>query len=301
MKLSTQIYLMALSLALLLLNGCIGEDMSDCSTGLEVYFTYEPATYARLGVNEQEVDRIDIFAFDAQGVFRGVWTDINPTLSPAYFMNVTGLSAGEYRFIAWCGLHGDYKTSPAEFIVGRTTFGEALLILEHNGQAEDGVAPLFHAQKIETVQGTSGEQKIYLPLVQAYNTINLTTEGLQDNTDIYRMTIYDDNGKYHFDYSFAGGGEFNYTTTCGKDVAGQLSATLHILKLAADRSPVFEIRNQTQDTTLYREDLVMLINEIGTNPYDMIHTYDIHLKFGLDVSVSINGWWVVNDGEIGLN
>jgi len=301
MKLSTRIYLTALSLSLLLLSGCIRDDMSDCPTGLKVYFTYEPATYARTGVNEQEVDRIDLFAFDAQGILRGVWTDGNPTLSPAYFMNVTGLPAGEYRFIAWCGLHGDYKTIPAVFTAGLTTFDEARLILEHGGQIDGGVTPLFHAQKTETVRNTASEQKIYLPLVQAYNTINLTTEGLQNNTDTYRMTIYDDNGKYYFDYSFAGDDEFIYTTPCGKDAAGQLSATLHILKLAADRSPVFEIANQTQGTTLYRENLVRLINETGTNDYDRIHTYDIRLKFGLDVSVSINGWWVVNDGEIGLN
>jgi hypothetical protein len=279
----------------------IDDNLDNCPVKLEVRFTYGTATYARTGVNEAEVDKIDVFVFDAQGIFRGVWTDDNPTLSPAYFMEINSLMAGDYRFIAWCGLRGNYKTSPAAFTVGQTTFEQALLVLERNGSVDGGVAPLFHAQKSESISGP-GRQTVYLPLVQAYNTINLTTEGLQNNTDTYRMTIYDNNGKYNFDYSFANDDEFGCTTLCGKDAAGQLQSALRILKLAADRSPVFEIINETQGTTLYRENLVWLINETGSVNYNETHTYDIHLKFsGLGISIGINGWWVVEDGQIGLN
>lgn len=299
-KLSSRIFLWSLLLSVLLLTGCIKEDLANCPTGLKIYFTYSPSTYAHTGVNDSEVDRIDLFVFDSQGIFRGVWIDEAPILSSEYFMTINYLSGDEYHFIAWCGLHGDYKTSPADFIIGQTTFNEALLRLEHNGRARNGVMPLFHAQKKKLVLNM-GEQTIYMPLVQAYNTVKLTTEGLQESTDTYRMTIYDSNGTYYFDYSFAIDDEFSYNTICVKDDSGQLSASLNVLKLTADRNPIFEITNRTQGTTLYRENLVRLINETGNFDYEQIHTYNIHLKFGLDVSVSINGWWVVNDDEIGLN
>jgi hypothetical protein len=298
MKQSIRTRLTALLLPALLLSGCIEEEMGNCPAELKIRFTYEPATYARGGVNEVEVDRVDLFVFDAQEIFRGVWTDENPALGPEYCMIIPNLPAGEYRFTAWCGVKGDYRFGPAQFVAGQTSHSEALLVLDHGGEVAGGVSPLFHASKQESVHNT-GEQTVYLPLKQAYNTIHLTTEGLQGSAESYRLTVYDSNSKYKFDYSFANDGALRYTTPCGKDPGGQLEATLNILKLAGDRSTVIEIRNETQGTELYRENLVSLLNAAGFD-YETMHTCDIHLTFGLDVSVSINGWQVVSDGDAGL-
>lgn len=283
-----------------LLTCCIKEDLSDCPTGLKVYFTYEPATYARRGINESEVEKIDLFVFDSGGILRGVYTDEHPTLSPDYFMGITSLPSGDYTFIAWCGVPTYYKFGPHEMVPGQTRLTDALLYLDYENEVLNGVQPIFHAH-LPGYVSHEREQSFFLPLVQAYNTVNLSTEGLPQNDDTYRMRIYDNNGTYNFDYTFADCGDLIYTASCDKDVSGQLSATLNILKLASERSPILEITNVTQGTTLYRVDLVSLINEISTADYDTIHVYDIHLKFGLDISVSINGWWVVKDGEIILN
>jgi hypothetical protein len=274
--------------------------MEYCSLGLRIRFTYEPATYARGGVNEGEVERVDLFVFDAQGIFRGMWTDENPSFGPEYNILIPSLPSGEYLFTAWCGVKGNYRFGPAQFVAGQTTQEEALLVLDHGGEVPGGVSPLFHARRQESLHNV-GEQTVYLPLKQAYNTIQLTTEGLQESADSYRLTVHDSNSKYKFDYSFAGGndGEFRYTTRCGKGPDGQLEASLNILKLAADRSPVIEIRNETQGTVLYRQNLVSLLNAAGFN-YDTTHTCNIHLRFGIDVSVSINGWQVVTDEDTGL-
>lgn len=297
MKLSTRIYLSAILLLPSLFTGCIKEDVSDCPAGLKVYFTYEPATYARMGVDPSEVDRIDLFLFDDGGIYRGVWTDEMPQLAPGYFMELPVQKEGGYRFIAWCDLHDCYTTSPTGFIIGQTTFAEAMLRLDHlSGEIAGGVPPLFHADKTELLFNTR-EQKVSMPLVQAYNTINLTTEGLEHNSDTYRLSITDNNGKYKFDHSFADDSNFTYSIPCGKDNKGQLSTTLNILKLAADRHPIFEIYNVTQGRVLYRADLVTLLNGIGNIDYQRMHTYDIHIKFTTDMKaiVIVNGWQVTED------
>ena len=303
MKLYIRKYLLRLFLLCLLfpaLSGCIKEDLSDCPAGMKLYFTYEPATYARTGINESEVEKIDLFVFDAGGILRAVYTDESPSLSSDYFMTINDLPSGDYTFVAWCGVPTYYKFGPSEMVPGRTKLSEALLYLDYETEVLNGVLPIFHSHLPAHVSSQRG-QTLFLPLEQAYNTVNLTTEGLSQSGDTYRMRIYDNNGTYNFDYTFADCGDLIYTAPCVRDATGQLSASLNILKLADGRSPIFEITNVTQGTTLYRADLVALINEIGTATYDTVHVYDIHLKFGLDVSDSINGWWVVKDGEIGLN
>ncbi|WP_085536860.1 FimB/Mfa2 family fimbrial subunit [Massilibacteroides vaginae] len=298
MKLFTRTFLLLLLLLLISFSGCIKEDMDDCPTGVKIYFDYTPVTYARTGVDPSEVKRIDVFVFDAQGIFKGVWIDKNPVLSKDYFITVTDLPKNQsYRFIAWTGLETDYFTTPAAFVNDETTFDEVRFSLEHqSGTIGTLITPLFHAEKSHYIDNNR-EQRVNIPLVQVYNTVNLTTEGLSNNLNSYRMTINDNNGNYKFDCSFAPDSDFNYTTLCKKDDKGQLSARLDVLKLASNRSPIIEIADQNGNM-IFSENLVELINALGNNNYDYTHTYDIHIKFGLSVSVSLNGWWVVEDGNI---
>ncbi|NDV58280.1 FimB/Mfa2 family fimbrial subunit [Bacteroides sp. 519] len=300
MKLFTRTYLPALLLLSALLAGCIKEDLSGCLAGLQIYFSYTPETYTRGYINETEVKRIDLFVFDAEEILRGVYVDKNPTLSLNYCIAIDNLPAGDYNFVAWCGVPTHYKFIPQQFVIGQTKLADALLYLEHENEVTNGVLPLFYAGKTEFVTNAD-EQKIYLPLNKAYNTINLTTEGLPLNNNDYQLLVYDNNSIYDFDYSFVDNdNEFAYTTQCQKDPNGQLLASLNILKLAAHRSPIIKIKNQTTNTLLYSENLVTLINEIKNIDYNNTHVFNIHLRFmGPNVSVYINGWWVVDD-EIGL-
>lgn len=301
MMLFTRTYLPLLLLMLFSFSSCISEDMDDCPTGLKIYFDYAPATYARTGIDPSEVKRIDVFVFDAQGKFIGVWIDKDLVLSNDYFITVPNLPQNQtYRFIAWSGIDSDYSVMPTPFTEGKTSYDDARLLLEHqSGTIDTPIRPLFHAEKSQYIDN-SREQRVDMPLVQVYNTINLTTEGLSNNSKTYRMTINDNNGNYNFDCSFAPDSDFNYTTPCIKDANGQLSASLPILKLASNRNPIFEITDQ-DGTVLFSENLVTLINALGSNNYEHIHTYDVHIKFGLSVWVSVNGWWVVEDGGLILN
>lgn len=286
------------------LGSCIKEDMSDCPEDMRIYLTFTPATYARTGIDPREVDRLDLFAFDAEGIFRGVWTDEHPVLASGYYMTIPRLPAGDYRFVVWGAMHEPYSTTPAIFKVGETLFADAQLNLNiPSGGTVAAIRPLFHALATERVRADVRTQHIEMPLWQAYNTINLTTEGFDPAGDQFRMSVTDSNGNYYFDYSFAPCGEFTYATPCGTDAQGQLKASLDVLRLAADRHPRFEIRNMSQQKTLYEADLVELLNKMGEIDYAGTHTYDIHIKFATDntdmtATVTINGWQVTEDSEV---
>ncbi len=298
------IYVLMTQLCLAILISCIREDQADCPANLKVYFAFEPATYARTGVNPEEVDKLNLFIFDSRGIFRGVWVDESPTLTPGYYMTIPVLPEDDYRFIVWGGLKESYITQPASLTAGQTTFVEIQLLLHQlSGAINTRIHPLFHAEKTAHIRSGIREQHIALLLVQAYNTINLTTEGFPFTDDRFRLTITDNNGIYNFDYSFASCGEITYTVPCTPDNDGQMRASLNILKLAADRHPLFEIQNETQQKTLYSADLIALLNQIGDMDYNRIHTFDIHIKFtfdGTDLSatVHINGWEVTEVDEV---
>ena len=290
-------YLPALLLLLLplLFASCMREDLSDCPTGIRIYFTYESVS-ADKHSNPAEVEKIDLFVFDAQGAFHSVWTDNHPIFSPDYYMTITDLPVGDYRFVAWAGLRDSYSIHPANLITKQTPFNDVQLIIDHISTGIENNFehfPIFHAVKKDYVHYKPRIQRIDLPLKQVYNTINLTTEGLPLNGDIYRLALYDHwDGRYKFDGSFAAVHDVTFATPCGKDAQGQLLASLRILRLTANRHPLLVIYNVMQQREFYQMDLIALLRQIGNLNFETTHTYNIHIKFstGMKTTITINGW-----------
>jgi len=297
-----------LLLGALLFTSCTQDDLSDCPKQVRVHFTYLPGE-----VNSAQVDRMHLYIFDQNGMFVSEYRDEEITrFNTDYYIDLPGLLPGNYRIIAWGGKDGrDYTTSPASFVKGKTTFEEAQLMLQHpDNTISSLVHHLFHADLAITVNRSLVRQLFYMPLVQISNTINLSTLGLPATTDNYTFNITDDNCTYQFDRSFgyhahAASHLFTYSAPCTKDEAHQLHATLHVLRLTADRRiPKLEVFNQTTGKVLYpvgtqSGDLIELILlAYKQNNFDTTHTYDIVLTFtgdestGFKVDITINGWKV---------
>ena len=183
MTLLTRTFPALFFLLLSLLSSCNSQQIEEGPTELRIYFDYPPATYA--GAGASEVTRIDLFAFDAQGVFKGVWTDNDPVLNKEYCMTITDLPQNRsYRFIAWTGLDTDYFTTPATFVKDQTTFEEVGLFLEHqSGTVDTPITPLFHGEKSYAATNSS-DRRVDIPLTQVSNTICLTTESLSTLQDL---------------------------------------------------------------------------------------------------------------------
>ena len=306
----------------LLLSSCLNEDLSNCPERIRVYFTFTTVdAYTGKGddpINPDDVDRMHLYVFNNKGYYLCEYRDDNITdFSDNYYIDCSDLFPGKYRFIAWGGKDEEfYRTSP-EFVVGKTSFDEAFLMLNHTGnRILKPVHHIFHSELPVTVANTN-VQRFNMPLVQLSNTINIRTVGLPVNNNDYRFTIIDNNDVYYFDRSFASNESaptFSYNAPCTKDATGQINATLNVLRLSADRhTPVLQIFNETEGTLLfpfdgYSGDLIKLIKIANPeNDFDMTHTYDIILYFdenggvgmtGFTVTIYINGWQVQEQEDI---
>jgi hypothetical protein len=160
----------------LLLFSCYKEDGANCPKFLRVYFTF-----SNKELNPANVDRMHLYVFDDKGYFVNDYRDDNiKGFSTDYYIECTGLNPGKYRFIAWGGKdERDYSVTPALFVKGKTTFDEALLMLEHSGNTVSSLPHhIFHAELQTAVVTSQKIQRFYMPLTQLSNTINIRTVGL---------------------------------------------------------------------------------------------------------------------------
>ena len=316
MNKSPYIYKIAtLFVCTLLLSSCMKEDMLKCPEKIRVYFTLPTGTGNDEAINLANVDRMHLYVFDEKGYFLGEYRDNNIfNFNADYYIEYPGgLPPGNYHFIAWGGKdENQYTTSPSLFIKGQTTIDEALLMFEHpNNVVTTKLHHIFHAELPATVFPTQNIQSFYMPLTQISNTINIRTVGLPADNNDYTFIITDNNCTYTFDSWFASHSHeaFTYSAPCIKNDAGQLSSSLNVLRLSANRrTPQLKILNKTTGKVLYpvgtqSGDLIWLIlAAYPQNNFDKTHTYNIVLTFtgddstGFNVTISINGW-LVNDQD----
>ena len=298
----------------LLLSSCVKEDMSKCPEQIRVYFTL-PTGVGNDAINPADVDRMHLYVFNQNGYYTGEYRDDHIAhFSFDYYIDCSDLKPGKYRFIAWGGKDERYyTTAPASFVKGKTTFNEALLMLEHPGNTvSTTLHHILHSDIPATVVTNQKIQRFDMPLAQLSNTINIHTIGLPALVNSYRFNIADNNCTYKFDSSFAPHSDatFTYTAPCIKDEANQLHATLNVLRLAANRhTPQLQIYNETADKVLYplgtqSGDLIgLILNAYPQNNFETTHTYDIILTFtgdlatGFIVTITINGWQVHDQNE----
>ena len=297
-------------LCILLLFSCLKENRSGCPRQIRVYFI------APAFIDPAGVDRMHLYVFDRDGYFVTKFRDDNIAgFSPDYYIDCSGLRPGNYRLIAWGGKDERYySTSPASLVAGKTTFDEALLMLDHpQNIVTKSPSHIFHSDIAATVVAGNSFQRFDMPLSQLSNTINIYTVGLAADADDYTFNIVDNNCSYGFDRlpvspPHAG---FTYSAPCARDSEMQLRSTLNVLMLSADRrtpqlgiyneiagKPLYPAGNDTRASTAtitQSGDLIGLI--LAANPhndFETTHRYDIVLDFstGLGVAVSVNGWQV---------
>lgn len=105
-----------LGLSLLVLAGCIKEDMSDCDPpGEGVVLKFRYADVRQQGETPQ-VDHLAVFIFDRNGVFVASQVDSPVRIDDDYTMMI-GYTQGEYQFVVWAGLD-DQSYELSDYIPG---------------------------------------------------------------------------------------------------------------------------------------------------------------------------------------
>ena len=310
----------------LLVTSCLKENLSDCPEEIRVYF--DISTRTGDDIDPTNVDRMDFYVFDHKGKYLCEYID--PEIhhfDPDYYIDCSDLLPGKYRFVAWGGMDREfYSTEPVLFEKGKTTFNEALLMLNHSDEiVSKPVHHLFHSDLPVTVS-TSRIQHFLMPLTQQTNTIEIRTLGFRTESERnYIFVIEDNDCTYQFDAVFAKCSQkkfnlseepdnFKYETTCIKDASKQLHATLNVVRLAYNRHrPQLRLYDQTADVILYPAggqsgDLIdLIIRAIPDNNFDTTNHYEIVLTFTdsgegyptrLPVTIHINGWELKEESNI---
>ncbi len=277
---------------LLLMQGCLKEDLADCPPGITVRLYHDAVA------GSAATDHATLFVFDENGLFVDVYENRAAAFGNDEYTMTLPLEKGKYAFAGFRGMYGCYSVVPAQFVKGVTTFSEAVFRL--NCAADNTVRESPHCLfsgllATAEVTGRSGHFDVYME--RNTNIINLRTEGLEPSSDNYTLSISDNNSHYGFGNDFASCPTLDYIAGCEKDGQGQLSASLTVMRLAANRHPVFTVYNDSRQRNLYQADLMELIMRIPGINLTARHEFDILLLFdvNMDVTVQINGWTVLEE------
>lgn len=314
---TVQLYLLGI-LFVFSLDSCINDDLSGCMTEKRVYFDY-PETYTQSGINPNDITRMDLFIFDQDGTFLTEVTDESPQMGPDYYMTVSNLKQGFYKFIAWGNLKDQYSVFPATPIKGEMSVDDLEVHLNKikDGLVTETLQPLFFAthKNENMLEVTSmGRQDFHLGMVQNTYKINVEISGidalaLEENN--FRVTISDNNGKYKFDNDFASCEKFNYTQPCHRkdELTNDIVTSLTVMRLAEGREPVIQIINENTDQVLTTDNLVELIltaSEAQGVKVDFSRQFEFNIRYELDWTtpmqyiIYINDWKIVRqeDGNL---
>ncbi|MCD8103366.1 MAG: FimB/Mfa2 family fimbrial subunit [Alistipes sp.] len=251
-----------------------------------------------------EVSAMHVFVFDHDGYYLTTLTDPAPLIGGDYRMDVP-LDPGDYEFIGWTNIGASYAVSHADPQPGVTTVEDLYIELDIlEGDTVRQIPDHLHhgITRSPSVAADTGWE--YVMEIDRYTyTVNILTEGLSPGDDGYRFIIADRNGRlsiYNEDISER---TLYYVADCDKDPAGQLSASLRVLRLLEDHlDSRVSIENRETGEVLFSDSLIgrlLSLRDIGeTVDFGTRFEYTIKLVFDRDVlvAISVNDWVVWEDG-----
>lgn len=197
------------------------EDQKDCEVHHYIKFEYD-LNLKWANAFASEVPSVNLYVFDSEGLFIKEYQGTGEELkNPSYSIEVD-LPAGDYKFLAWCGLR-DAEGNPTEFSVpepekGVTDIQEMSCILKTMSQGLYGENGNYSYDELEFMYW--GYLEAYLPDNrdgQSYEyTISLTKDtnhiriilqdmsGVDMQPDDYRVEIVAANGDLSWDNELQG-------------------------------------------------------------------------------------------------
>lgn len=312
-------------LAAATMTACVYEDEVPCPRDL--HFVYD-MNMEFADAFPTQVGDVMLLLFDADGRYIGTQTDDSPALqTPGYTMTLDHLAPGRYQLLCWAGLGTDANcySLTAGLTPGQSTLADVQLTL--NGVADSQ----YDRNPADVWHGLVSDFTID-PTYPATDTVRLTKDtnhfriALQSTAETLQST----------DYSFALTAanhclnsqnlpadhtpEVTYrpytqrTETVDNAAGNPLSvvvAELATLRLMADRTQRFVVRNEREGRTLFDVDLIRYLDLMRLDQYadmplqeflDRENTWNIILMVdsrGVLMSIQINWWTMVfNETEL---
>ncbi len=310
-----------------LLTSCVYEDETPCPC--EIRFVYD-YNMEFADAFPKQVNDVTLFIFDNDGKFVSSRQDQGEHLDADYRMSLE-LVPGRYQLVAWAGTCTDkacYNLT-ADLKPGLSTLQDLQLTLNCTaGKYDKNPSDLWQGMLADLKVSATAPTDATIPLVKDNNHVKVllqTTTGEALSKNDYSFAIVDANYCFNYDNTLRSVPNIAYqpyqldevnidndANPAGRTADGNISALvaeLGTLRLMADRSPRFVIRNERKNQEIFNIDLkkyldMMRLSQYASMPLqeflDRENTYYVILVMGenpdgtqMMISMQINAWRMV--------
>lgn len=302
---------------LLLVQGCVREDTSDCQSGLLLRFKYTLNNeYSNLFGSQ--VNRITVYVFDEKGKYVDQFSDNGEPLTNDYLMRLP-LAPGKYSMVGYGGDFTTYSIGQIEsssainnvLQKGVTDINDLRVELNNISSQEGYLYPkrtpddLYVGLVSDLVAAGDNQRVVEMELRKITKKIKVKITGGDLITrasaplDVHIRAL---NGRYQFDHSIdPNHGVFIYTPINTLIGSNYMEVDLKMMRLMLGLSPMLVVRNSASSEVIYNENMIEQI--LSTQKYVSQDDFDRQDEFvflinieskdnHVVISVSINGWRV---------
>ncbi|MEG2125937.1 MAG: FimB/Mfa2 family fimbrial subunit [Bacteroides sp.] len=300
---------------MLLLQGCIKEDLSACKSELLLRFRYT-LNNQHSNLFEAEVHRVIVYVFDANGKFVESFSEQGDQLTNEYVMHLP-LPEGTYKVVVYGGdftaysvgeLNKETQALSAVLRKGVTDVADLRMELKNTTGADNYLYPagllddLYTGFVVAAVSVPENQSPTEVDLIKYTKKIKVKISGIEAlggaPVDVSILAL---NGRYQADHRLdENHPTFKYTpisTIIQPDVT---EMNLKMMRLVLGQSARLILKNRVTHEALYNEDMIEQIRLLPSysSQADFDRTdefvFEIAIVRQVVVTVSINGWIINN-------
>lgn len=293
----------------------IREDLKECR--LFVQFKYD---YNMLSTDafHTQVDKVDLYVFDGEGKFLFMKSEEGTPLTTGNYRMELLLPMGQYKLLAWAGVHDSYEVTNLEPGVSTYTELELKLKRESSLVVDKHLEPLWYGELADVDFTGVDNTTTTINLIKNTNTIRFVFENQgATNFDVndYTYELTESNGYMGHDNALKPDDVLSYQPYYMDQPAATTGVIeLNTMRLMTDRLNHFAVKDKNTGATVFKIDLtdfflLLRLEEYkdkwGDQEYlDRKDSYEVVFYLAgstnpwLKIGVVINGWtWYIQDEE----
>ena len=305
-------FIVLLACCLIGCNSAVFDDLGRCPQGVNLQF-YSQTPCGQFPDYPSDIRQVRVFAFDANGVLVGEFSDKKVLLSADYSLSATLRHTGKLTFVAWGG--SDLEAYDfSDFREGVTTRQEMQVSLRlKNGRISSAPGSLYVGFASISLENREDMGSVYervaFNMQELTYRVHFTISSIGSPFPIdeeFVIRIEDDNGVYDFNGRIALCERFEYATEAVRDAEGALKADFTLMKLEEGRNAFVSLIDKTTGEILYTanlvDDILMFRGDAGEPPYSLEcdHDFPITLKLKYEketwmlIQATVLDWNVVS-------
>lgn len=298
---------------MLLLQGCIKDDLSACNIELLLRFRYT-LNDQYVNLFGSEVRRVTVYVFDNNGKYVDSFSEQGDKLTNDYIMHLP-LAKGKYSVVVYGGDFTTYSIGDLNSRVsainqtlrrGVTDINDFRMELKNITGEQNYLYPvntpddLYAGLAVNAIAASENENITDVELIKDTKKIKVKITGTAAFNVPLEVYVTALNGRYKFDNNIdLDHGTFKYTPINTTSKSNYQQADLKMMRLVLGQSPMLVIKDSASQQVLYNENMIDQI--LATHQYALQEDFDREDEFIFEilvvndvvVSVSINGW-VIN-------